>query len=80
LGGFAKDFLGNHKAAICQDVVQDLLTSHKAVGNFNKGGRHKKIFPKLSAEIKDENTLNPKTNSGVIGSWHKPELTYTDSN
>ena len=27
-----KDFLGNHKAANCQDVVQDLLTSYKAMG------------------------------------------------
>jgi len=27
-----KDFLGNHKAANCQDVVQDLLTSCKAMG------------------------------------------------
>jgi len=26
------DFLGNHKAANCQDVVQDLLTSCKAMG------------------------------------------------
>jgi len=27
-----KDFLGNHKAAKHQDVVQDLLTSYKAMG------------------------------------------------
>ena len=27
-----KDFFGNHKAANYQDVVQDLLTSYKAVG------------------------------------------------
>ena len=27
-----KDFLGNHKAANNQDVVQDLLTSYKAMG------------------------------------------------
>ena len=27
-----KDFLGNHKAANYQDVVQDLLTTHKATG------------------------------------------------
>jgi len=27
-----KDFLGNHKAANYQDVLQDLLTSYKAVG------------------------------------------------
>jgi len=27
-----KDFLGNHKAANYQDVVEDLLTSYKAMG------------------------------------------------
>jgi len=27
-----KDFLGNHKAANYQDVLQDLLTSYKAMG------------------------------------------------
>jgi len=27
-----KNFLGNHKAAHFQDVAQDLLTSHKAMG------------------------------------------------
>jgi len=27
-----KDFLGNHKAAIYQNIVQDLLTSYKAMG------------------------------------------------
>jgi len=27
-----KDFLGNHKAANYQDVVQDLLNSYKAMG------------------------------------------------
>ena len=27
-----KDLLRNHKAANCQDVVQDLLTSYKAMG------------------------------------------------
>ena len=31
-----KDFLGNHKAANYQDVVQDPLTSYKAMGcNMN---------------------------------------------
>ena len=28
---FCKDFLGNHKAANYQDVVQDLLTLYKAI-------------------------------------------------
>ena len=29
-----KDFLGNHKAANCQDVLQDLSTSYKAMGCY----------------------------------------------
>jgi len=45
------------------------------MGNFNKGGRHKKIFSKSSGEIKVENTLNPNNNSGVIGSWQNQSLT-----
>jgi len=47
-----KDFIGNHKAANCQDVVQDLLTSHKAVGcnmslkiNFLESQLH--FFPQI---------------------------------
>jgi len=28
----SKDFVGNHKAANYRDVVQDLLTSYKAMG------------------------------------------------
>ena len=31
---FCKDFLGNHKAANYQDVVQDLMTSYKAMGCY----------------------------------------------
>ena len=32
LRGFARTILGNHEAANYQDVVQDLLTSYKAMG------------------------------------------------
>jgi len=44
------------------------------MGTPNKGGRPKTIFSKSSGEIKGENSLNPKTNSGVIGSWQKQIL------
>jgi hypothetical protein len=44
------------------------------IGNLNKGSRHKTIFSKHLGEIKDENSLNPKTNSGVIGSCQKQSL------
>jgi len=30
--GICKDVLGNHKTSKCQDVVQDLVTSYKAMG------------------------------------------------
>jgi len=48
-----KDFLGNHKAANYQDVVQDLLTSHKAMGcNLSPKIRflesHLDFFPRKS--------------------------------
>jgi len=54
-----KDFLGNHKAANYQDVVQDLLTSYKAVG-CNMGLKihfrmsHLDLFPENLGEVSDE--------------------------
>ena len=44
------------------------------MGNLNKVDRHKEIFSKCSGEIKDENSINRKTNSDVIGSWQKQSL------
>ena len=54
-----KDFLGNHKAAKYQDVVQDLLTSYKAMG-YNMSLKihflesHLKFFPEDLGEVSDE--------------------------
>jgi len=55
-----KDFLGNHKAANYQDIVQDLLTSFKAVGcnislkpHFLES--HLYFFPENLGEVSDEN-------------------------
>ena len=50
-----KDFLGNHKAANCQDVVQDLLTLYKAMGcnmslKIHFSESHLDFFPELSDE------------------------------
>ena len=56
-----KDFLGNHKAANFQDVVQDLLTSYKAMG-FNISLRihflesHLDFFPENLGEVSDEHS------------------------
>ena len=53
------DFLGNHKAANYQDVVQDLLTSYKAMG-WNMGLKihflesHLDFFPENLGGVSDE--------------------------
>jgi len=54
-----KDFLGNHKAANYQNVVQDLLTSYKAMGcnmslktHFLES--HLDFFPGNLCEVSDE--------------------------
>jgi len=54
-----KDFLGNHKASNYQDVVQDLLTSYKAMGynmslkiHFLESSLD--FFPENLGEVSDE--------------------------
>jgi len=54
-----KDFLGNHKAANYQDVVQDLLTSYKAMGcNMSLKvyflESHLDFFPENLSKLSDE--------------------------
>ena len=54
-----KDFLGNHKAANYQDVLQDLLTSYKAMGynmslNIPFLESHLEFFPENLGEVSDE--------------------------
>jgi len=54
-----KDFLGNHKAANYQDVVQDLLTSYKAMGcnmspKIHFLESHLDFFPENLGEVSDE--------------------------
>jgi len=54
-----KDFLGNNKAANYQDVVQDLLTSYKAMGcnmrlKIHFLGSQLEIFPENLGEVGDE--------------------------
>jgi len=53
-----KDFLGNHKAANYQDVVQDLLTSYKAMGcnmilKIHFLESHLNFFPENLSEVSD---------------------------
>jgi len=54
-----KDFLGNHRIANYQDVIQDLLTSYKAMGcnmslkiHFLESHLH--FFPENLGEVNDE--------------------------
>ena len=54
-----KDFLGNNKAANCQDVVQDLLTSYKVMGynmilKIHFLESHLDIFPENLSKVSDE--------------------------
>ena len=54
-----KHFLGNHKATYYQDDVQDLLTSHKAMGcnlslKIHFLGSHLDFFPEMLGEVSDE--------------------------
>ena len=56
-----KDFLGNHKAANYQDVVQDLLTSYKAMGcnmslKIQFLESHLYFFPENLGEVSDEHS------------------------
>jgi len=56
-----KDFLGSQKAAKYQDVVQDLLTSYKAMGcnmslKIHFLESHLDFFPENLSEVSDEHS------------------------
>jgi len=56
-----KDILGNHKAVNYQDVVQDLLTSYKAMGcnmsvKIHFLESHLDSFPENLGEVSDEHS------------------------
>ena len=56
-----KDFLRNHKAVNYQDVVQDMLTSYKAMGcnmslKIQFLGSHLDFFPEKISEVRDEHS------------------------
>ena len=58
-----KDFLGNHKAANYQDVVQDLLTLYKAMGcnmslKIHFLELHLDFFPENLGKVSDEHGEN----------------------
>ena len=54
-----KDFLGSHKTAKYQDVVEDLLTSYKSMGynmclKIHFLASHLDFFPEYLSEVSDE--------------------------
>jgi len=54
-----KNFLGNYRAANCEDVVQDLLNSYKAMGcnmslKIHFLESHLDFFPENLGEVSDE--------------------------
>ena len=56
-----KDLLGNHKASKYQDVVEDLLTSYKAMGcnmslKIHFLESHLDFFPENLGEVNDEHS------------------------
>ena len=61
LSWICEDFSGNHKAANYQDVVQDLLTSYKAMGcnmslKIHFLGSHLDFFTENLGEVSDEHS------------------------
>jgi len=77
-----KDFLGNHKAANYQDVVQDLLTSYKAMGcnmslKIHFLVSHLDFFPENLGEFSDEH--GEKFHLGILAMDKRYQGKWTSS-
>ena len=77
-----KDFLGNNKAAHYQDVVQDLLTSYKAMGcNMSLKNHflelHLNFFPENLDEVSDEH--GERSHQGILAMEKRYEGKRTSS-
>ena len=75
-----KEFLGNHKAANHQDVVQDLLTSYKAMGcnmslKIHFLESHLEFFPENLGEVSDEH--GERFHQGIVTmeKWYQGKWT-----
>jgi len=71
-----KDFLGNHKAANYQDVVQDLLSSYKAMGcnmslKIHFLDSHVNFFPENLSEVSDEHGERFHQDIMVMEKWYQ---------
>jgi len=77
-----KDFLGNHKAANYQDVVQDLLTSYKAMGcnmslKIHFLESHLEFFPGNLSEVNDEHS--ERFHQDILGMEKRYQGKWTSS-
>jgi len=76
------DFFGNHKAANYQDVVQDLLTSYKAMGS-NMSPKiyflvsHLDFFPENLGEVSDEH--GERFHQDIMGTENRYRGTWISS-
>ena len=83
-GRICNDFLGNRKAANYQDVAQDLLTSHKAMGcnmslKIHFLEPHLHFFPENLCEVSDEHGERVHQNAMAMekryqGNWTSSTL------
>jgi len=75
-----KDFLGNHKAAKYQDVVQDLLTSYKTMGcnmslKIHFLQSHLDFFPANLGEVSDEHGERIQQDLMAMEKWYQGKWT-----
>jgi len=75
-----KDFLGNHKAANYQDVVQDLLTSYRAMGcnmslKIHFLETHLDFFPENLGEVNDEHSERFQQEIMAMEKWYRGKWT-----
>jgi len=74
------DFLGNHKAVNCQDVVQDLLTLYKAMGcnmslKIHFLESHLDFVPENLGEVSDEHRERFHQDIMAMEKWYQSKWT-----
>src|SRR5215469_6829882 len=75
-----KVFVGNHKAANYQNVVQDLLTSYKAMGcnmslKIHFLESHFDFFPENLGEVSDEHSERFHQDIMAVEKWYQGKWT-----
>ena len=75
-----KDFLGNHKAANYQDLVEDLFTLYKATGcnmslNIHFLESHLEFFPENLSEVSDEHGERFHRDIMAMEKWYQVKWT-----